>query len=68
MAIQLEHASVDWRTVDAQLASVSEEYKDPKFYALKHVVEILTSNNPQAMVAQVQRTQLQNLSNSDKRM
>eukprot|EP00878_Enallax_costatus_P035229 GHUV01039237.1.p1 GENE.GHUV01039237.1~~GHUV01039237.1.p1 ORF type:complete len:191 (+),score=32.53 GHUV01039237.1:1293-1865(+) len=53
MAIQIASATVDWRAVDAQLASVPEEYKDPKFYALKHVVEILTSDSPKAMVAQL---------------
>lgn len=56
MASRTETASVDWRAVDRELANVPEEYKDPKFYALKHVVEILTSNNPQSMVSQVRST------------
>lgn len=50
---QRETAAVNWRIVDAELSRVPQDFKDPKFYALKHVVEILTSPNPQAMVAQV---------------
>eukprot|EP00882_Tetradesmus_deserticola_P023134 GHRQ01025172.1.p1 GENE.GHRQ01025172.1~~GHRQ01025172.1.p1 ORF type:complete len:293 (+),score=72.03 GHRQ01025172.1:247-1125(+) len=44
---------VNWRIVDSELDRVPQEFKDPKFYALKHVVEILTSSNPQGMVAQL---------------
>jgi hypothetical protein len=44
---------VNWKIVDAELDRVPQDFKDPKFYALKHVVEILTSSNPQGMVAQV---------------
>lgn len=44
---------VNWKIVDAELDRVPQDFKDPKFYALKHVVEILTSSNPQGMVGQV---------------
>ena len=42
-----------WPEVDAQLESIGKEFTDPKFYALKHVVEILSSNQPQALVEEV---------------
>lgn len=42
-----------WEAVEAQLASLPQDYTDPKFYALKHVVEILSSNQPQALVEEV---------------
>ncbi|WIA23609.1 hypothetical protein OEZ85_000318 [Tetradesmus obliquus] len=44
---------VNWKIVDAELDRVPQDFKDPKFYALKHVVEILTSSNPQGMVGQL---------------
>lgn len=52
---------VNWKIVDAELDRIPQEFMDPKFYALKHVVDILTSSNPQGMVAQVisSATQLQ---------
>jgi hypothetical protein len=46
-------ASVNWNIVENELSRVPQEFKDPKFYALKHVVEILTASNPQAMVTEV---------------
>eukprot|EP00775_Hariotina_reticulata_P001681 gene1681-2025_t len=46
-------ASVNWNIVENELARVPQEFKDPKFYALKHVVDILTANNPQAMVTEL---------------
>lgn len=54
MASKRDQSTVNWKIVDDELAHVASEFKDPKFYALKHVVDILTSNNPQSMVAQVQ--------------
>lgn len=45
--------AVDWRLVDKELARVPQEFKDPKCYALKHVVEILTADDPRTLVAQV---------------
>uniref|UniRef100_A0A383V4Z3 Exocyst complex component Sec8 n=1 Tax=Tetradesmus obliquus TaxID=3088 RepID=A0A383V4Z3_TETOB len=44
---------VNWKIVAAELDRVPQDFKDPKFYALKHVVEILTSSNPQGMVGQL---------------
>jgi len=34
---------------------VPQEFKDPKFYALKHVVEILTAEDPRELVGQVRQ-------------
>ncbi|KAI8462821.1 MAG: hypothetical protein J3K34DRAFT_527482 [Monoraphidium minutum] len=42
-----------WTAVDAELAAVGADKTDPKFYALKHVVEILSSSTPQAMVEEL---------------
>jgi hypothetical protein len=44
---------VDWHLVDSELARVPDDFKDPKFYALKHVVEILSSSDPQGLVGEV---------------
>jgi hypothetical protein len=46
-------AGVNWAAVDRELASVPQDFKDPKFYALKHVVEILTAEDARSLVAQV---------------
>jgi hypothetical protein len=48
-----QSAAVDWRLVDQELDRVPQEFKDPKFYALKHVVEILTAEDPRGLVSQV---------------
>lgn len=48
-------AAVDWRLVDQELSQVPQEFKDPKFYALKHVVEILTAEDPRELVGQVRQ-------------
>jgi hypothetical protein len=50
---QQASSAVDWRVVDQELSRVPAEFKDPKFYALKHVVEILTAEDPRSLVAQV---------------
>jgi hypothetical protein len=50
---QQTSSAVDWRVVDQELSRVPAEFKDPKFYALKHVVEILTAEDPRSLVAQV---------------
>lgn len=50
-----QSTAVDWRLVDQELSRVPQEFKDPKFYALKHVVEILTAEDPRSLVAQVRK-------------
>jgi hypothetical protein len=42
-----------WKQVDEELEAIGHDFTDPKFYALKHVVEILSSNQPQAVVEEV---------------
>lgn len=51
-------SAVQWEIVTAELSRVPSEFQDPKFYALKHVVEILSANDPQALVQQVRRRML----------
>jgi hypothetical protein len=46
-------APVNWAVVDEELARLPEDFKDPKFYALKHVVDILSSNDPKELVDEV---------------
>lgn len=48
-----QSAAVDWRLVDQELSRVPQEFKDPKFYALKHVVEILSAEDQRGLVSQV---------------
>lgn len=45
--------SVDWQLVEEELRDVPEEYKEPKFYPLKHVVEIFSSGDPQLQTVEV---------------
>lgn len=52
------NGGVDWAAVERELAGVQAEFKDPKFYSLKYVVDVLTSPRPQALVAQVRPPQL----------
>lgn len=55
MAGRARDAGVSWSIVDQELARVDADFKNPKFYALKHVVEILSANDPQGLVTQVSR-------------
>lgn len=41
-------AVVEWQQIDAELQEVPEEYREQRFYPLKHVVEIFSSDNPEA--------------------
>lgn len=46
---------MDWSEVHRELSRTPAEYKDPKFYALKHVVDILGSADPQGKVKEVRQ-------------
>jgi len=48
-----EKDALRWDHVDRELDRVPADFKDPKFYALKHVVEILSAQDPQGLVGQV---------------
>ena len=45
--------AVDWEVVDEELDHVGPEYKQHKFHSLSHVVEILSSVDPQGLVSEV---------------
>ncbi len=44
---------VDWQYVEEELREVPAEYKEQRFYPLKHVVEIFSSGDPQLQTAEV---------------
>lgn len=46
-------SGVDWAEIDAEIADVPEEFREPRFYPLKHVVEIFSSDDPQGLTAEV---------------
>ncbi len=46
-------AAVNWAIVDQELDHIDPDFKAPKFYALKHVVDILSSSDPQGLVTEV---------------
>lgn len=46
-----------WEQVDAEVEGLDGDYLDPKFYPLKHVVNIVSSPNPQSLVIQLREQQ-----------
>eukprot|EP00798_Chlamydomonas_sp_ICE-L_P015993 gene15993-22127_t len=50
-------ASIDWKKIDAELQVVPEEYREPRFYPLRHVVEVFSSGDPQALTVKLRQTQ-----------
>ena len=46
-------SKLDWSLVDAGLAAVPEPYLDERFYPLKHVVEVFSSKDPEAVTLDV---------------
>lgn len=54
MAVQPPPDSVvDWEAVDEEIKSVPSEYREPRFYPLKHVVEVFSSADPQGLTQEV---------------
>ena len=51
-------AAVNWEEVKSELAAVPAAYTEPKFYPLKHVVEIFSSQDPQRLTAQASAARL----------
>ena len=47
--------AVDWAEVEAALQSVPEDYREPRFHPLKHVVDIFSSSDPQGQTQEVGR-------------
>jgi hypothetical protein len=48
-----ERNAVDWDVVDEELDHIGPEYKQHKFHSLSHVVDILSSVDPQGLVSEV---------------
>jgi hypothetical protein len=46
-------AEVDWDYIQEELNDVPPEYREQRFHALKHVVEIFSSGDPQGHTAEV---------------
>ena len=44
---------VDWEAVDEEIRSVPAEYREFRFYPLKHVVELFSANDPQGLTQEV---------------
>ncbi|XP_024391449.1 exocyst complex component SEC8 isoform X3 [Physcomitrium patens] len=48
--------AIDWEVVKVQLESIGDAWKQPRFDSLPHVVEVITSPNIEASVAQLRET------------
>ena len=46
-------AKVNWDVINDELESVVKDFRDPKFYSLRTVVEILSAQDPQGLVDEV---------------
>lgn len=44
---------MDWNYVVEELRDVPDEFKEQRFYPLKHVVDIFSSGDPQGRTAEV---------------
>ena len=49
----LIQAKVDWDLVDEELDRVPEEFKDPRFDSLRHVLDILSAVDAEAALEEV---------------
>ncbi|KAG2428861.1 hypothetical protein HYH02_014272 [Chlamydomonas schloesseri] len=47
---------VDWEAVDEEIKAVPSEYREPRFYPLKHVVEVFSSADPQGLTQELRDT------------
>jgi len=48
-------APVDWEEVDEELSRVNPAFRDPRFDSLKHVLNVLSSENAEAEVEEVRQ-------------
>lgn len=53
MASLIQSAKVDWDFVDEELDRVPEEFKDPRFDSLRHVLDILSAVDAEAALEEV---------------
>lgn len=49
----IQPSKVDWDLVDEELDKVSEEFKDPRFDSLRHVLDILSAVDAEAALEEV---------------
>ena len=49
----IQPAKVDWDVVDEELDKVPEEFKDPRFDSLRHVLDILSAVDAEAALEEV---------------
>ena len=56
-AERLPKSKLDWSLVDAGLSAVPEAYLDERFYPLKHVVEVFSAKDPEAVTLDVSQHQ-----------
>ena len=52
----IQPSKVDWDLVDEELDKVSEEFKDPRFDSLRHVLDILSAVDAEAALEEVRVT------------
>lgn len=53
MASLMQPSRVDWDVVDEELDHVPEEFKDPRFDSLRHVLDILSAVDAEAALEEV---------------
>jgi hypothetical protein len=56
MANLIQPSKVDWDVVDEELDKVPEEFKDPRFDSLRHVLDILSAVDADAALEEVRNT------------
>lgn len=49
----MQASKVDWDLVDEELDKVPEEFKDPRFDSLRHVLDILSAVDAEAALEEV---------------
>ena len=53
MTSLIQPSRVDWDLVDEELDKVPEEFKDPRFNSLRHVLDILSAVDAEAALEEV---------------
>lgn len=53
MTSLIQPSKVDWDLVDEELDKVPEEFKDPRFNSLRHVLDILSAVDAEAALEEV---------------
>lgn len=58
MASLIGPSRVDWDVVDEELDRVPEEFKDPRFDSLRHVLDILSAMDAEAALEEARGKEL----------